>query len=135
MRIQRITNDGSVIETIAENNGGAPLSSPASMAFSRNHNSIYVANLNESGGLVQGHPDNPLLVQVTFPVPVQAWDSDCGYSQQPGLSEAHREDVRSRQTLWRTSSPLAQRWRAGIIAAHIRQYERLNGSACVPICV
>ncbi|MEA2024040.1 MAG: hypothetical protein U9N79_07075 [Actinomycetota bacterium] len=76
--IQRITRTTLAIETIVENNGGAPLSSPASMAFSRNHKSIFVANLNESGGMVQGDPDNPLLVEVVFPVPVQAWTSACG---------------------------------------------------------
>jgi sugar lactone lactonase YvrE len=76
--IQRIADGSPMIETIVENNGGAPLSSPASLAISRNHQSIYVANLNESGGLVQGHPDNPLLVEVAFPVPVHAWTTDCG---------------------------------------------------------
>ena len=35
--VQRITKTSLTIETIAENNGGAPLSSPASLAFSRNH--------------------------------------------------------------------------------------------------
>jgi hypothetical protein len=72
------TKTSLTIETIAENNGAAPLSSPASLALSRNHKTIYVANLNESGGLVQEDPDNPLLVEVTFPVPVHAWNSDCG---------------------------------------------------------
>lgn len=76
--IQRINAHTGEIETIVENNGGAPLSSPASIAISRNHKSIYAANLNESGLAVQGDPDNPLLVRVDFPVPVQAWDSDCG---------------------------------------------------------
>jgi DNA-binding beta-propeller fold protein YncE len=76
--IQRITKGSLIIETIVENNGGAPLSSPASMAFSRNHTSIYVANLNESGALNPQDPDNPLLVQVEFPVPVHAWNTDCG---------------------------------------------------------
>lgn len=75
--IQRVVRPSLVIETIVENNGGAPLSSPASLAISRNHMSIFVANLNESGGMVQGHPDNPLLVEVLFPVPVHAWASDC----------------------------------------------------------
>ena len=37
--VQRITKTSLTIETIAENNGGAPLSSPASLAFSRNHKS------------------------------------------------------------------------------------------------
>ncbi|MEN8112769.1 MAG: hypothetical protein ABFS21_00155 [Actinomycetota bacterium] len=76
--IQRIAKTTLAIETIVENNGGAPLSSPASLAFSRNHKSIYVANLNESGGVIQGDPDNPLLVDVSFPVPVNAWSSVCG---------------------------------------------------------
>jgi streptogramin lyase len=75
--IQRITAKTGEIETIVENNGGAPLSSPASMAISRNHRSIYAANLNESG-FFPGPAENPLLVRVDFPVPVQAWDLDCG---------------------------------------------------------
>lgn len=75
--VQRVLRPSLVIETIVENNGGAPLSSPASLAISRNHKSIFVANLNESGGTVQGDPDNPLLVEVTLPVPVHAWASDC----------------------------------------------------------
>ena len=77
-KIQRIDRSTLTIETIVENNGGAPLSVRASTAFSRNHKSIYVANLNESGSFIQGDPDNPLLVEVTFPVPVHAWSSDCG---------------------------------------------------------
>lgn len=76
--IQRITKNSHATETIIENNGAAPLSSPASLALNRNHKSIYVANLNESGGMVQGDPDNPLLVEVMLPVPVHAWTSDCG---------------------------------------------------------
>jgi sugar lactone lactonase YvrE len=74
--IQRITKTDLIVDTIVENDERELISSPSELALSRNHKTIYVANLSESGGAVPG-PDRPLLIRVTFPVPVDAWTSDC----------------------------------------------------------
>lgn len=64
--IQLIRADDLGIETIT----GEGLSAPASLAFNKNQNVIYVANLSTSAGFPQPHA--PALVQVNFSAPVVA---------------------------------------------------------------
>lgn len=64
--IQLIRADDLGIKTIT----GEGLSAPASLAFNKNHNVIYVANLSTSAGFPQPH--EPALVQVKFSAPVVA---------------------------------------------------------------